>query len=76
MAATFGHVAGADAFFRMLLAEMGGTVPAEGPEFLSIHPLTAKRIEDLSALAEERGWATEGELTVFSREIDRIIDNR
>ncbi|MHC4984224.1 MAG: M48 family metallopeptidase, partial [Planctomycetota bacterium] len=56
MAATYGHVAGADAFFRILLEEMGETIPEEGPEFLSTHPLTKKRIEALARLAEERGW--------------------
>ena len=63
VAATYGHVAGADAFFRILLDELGETVPEEGPEFLSTHPLTAVRIEGLGALAEERGWATSGEPT-------------
>ncbi len=63
VAATYGHVAGADAFFRILLDEMGETVPEEGPEFLSTHPLTAGRIEALGALAEARGWALAGVMT-------------
>lgn len=63
VAKTYGHVAGADAFFRILLEEIGETLPNEGPEFLNTHPLTAGRIEDLSALAKERGWAAEGETT-------------
>ena len=63
MAATYGHVAGADAFFRILLEEIGETLPDEGPEFLNTHPLTAGRIEDLGALAEARGWTLEGEVT-------------
>lgn len=63
MAATYGHVAGADEFFRILLEEIGETLPNEGPEFLNTHPLTAGRIEDLSAMAEMRGWAAEGEVT-------------
>jgi predicted Zn-dependent protease len=60
VAATYGHVAGADALFRILLEEMGETVPEEGPEFLSTHPLTKKRIEALGALAKERGWSQNG----------------
>ncbi len=63
VAATYGHVSGADAFFRTLLEEMGKTVPEEGPEFLSTHPLTAGRIEDLAALATAQGWATGGDPT-------------
>ena len=63
MAATYGHVAGADEFFRILLKEIGETLPNEGPEFLTTHPLTAGRIEDLSAMAQMRGWAAEGEVT-------------
>lgn len=63
MAATYGHVAGADEFFRILLEEIGETLPNEGPEFLNTHPLTAGRIEDLSAMAEMRGWTAEGEVT-------------
>ena len=67
VAAEYGHVAGADAFFRILLEEIGETLPDEGPEFLSTHPLTAERIADLRALAEERGWALEGERTALPR---------
>jgi predicted Zn-dependent protease len=63
VAATYGHTAGADAFFRILLDEIGETLPNEGPEFLSTHPLTAGRIEELGALAEARGWTPEGEAT-------------
>jgi predicted Zn-dependent protease len=63
VSATYGHVEGADAFFRILLEEIGETLPDEGPEFLNTHPLTAGRIEALGALAEERGWTVEGEAT-------------
>jgi len=63
VAATYGHVAGADDFFRILIGELGETVPDEGPEFLNTHPLTAKRIADLGALARERDWALEGPAT-------------
>jgi len=63
VAATFGHVAGADAFFRILLDEMGKSLPAEGPEFLSTHPLTVSRIEALDAMAQEQGWSMFGKTT-------------
>ena len=60
MAETYGHIAGADAFFRILLEEVGETVPEEGPEFLSTHPLTEKRIGAIAKFAEQQGWAHEG----------------
>jgi len=60
VAAEYGHIAGADAFFRIMLDETGETLPEQGPEFLSTHPLTAGRIEALGALAEERGWSRDG----------------
>jgi predicted Zn-dependent protease len=61
VAETYGHVAGADAFFRILLEEIGETLPNEGPEFLNTHPLTEKRIKELGALAEGQGWNAVGE---------------
>ena len=75
VAATYGHVAGADAFFRILLEEMGETVPEEGPEFLSTHPLTAARIRDLDALAAARGWALEGTATPLPRPLTGFVDS-
>jgi predicted Zn-dependent protease len=74
VAATYGHIAGADAFFRILLDELGETVPDEVPEFLSTHPLTARRIEDLSTLAEERGWITDGAPTPLPAALQRLGD--
>lgn len=74
VAAEYGHVAGADAFFRMVLAEIGETVPDEGPEFLSTHPLTEKRIEALGELAEARGWTVEGEATPLPPDL-QDLDN-
>jgi predicted Zn-dependent protease len=65
VATTYGHVAGADAFFRILLDELGEAVPDERPEFLNTHPLTAKRIEDLGALAREHGWSLDGPATLL-----------
>jgi predicted Zn-dependent protease len=63
VAATYGHVAGADTFFRIMLDEIGETMPGEGLEFLSTHPLTAGRIEDMGKLAKARGWPAHGDPT-------------
>lgn len=66
VAGTYGHVAGADAFFLMILSKSGPTSADEVLKFLDTHPLTAKRIVDLRALAVERGWALEGEVTALA----------
>jgi predicted Zn-dependent protease len=61
VAAVYGHIAGADSFFRSMLAEArpGGEVP----RFLSSHPLTPARIEALNAAAARNGWSMAGATT-------------
>ncbi len=57
--AEFGHVAGADRFFRRLPdAESEGGVGA----WVSTHPVSRERIEAIDALARERGWSRSGAL--------------
>jgi predicted Zn-dependent protease len=73
VAETYGHVAGADAFFRVMLAEIGETLPEQGPEFLSTHPLTEKRIKELGMLAEARNWAAEGEMTPLKEALTGLV---
>ncbi len=60
LAAEYGHVAGAEAFFEHL-PELGG--PGEGAlaSYFSTHPLHADRIQALQATAREMGWALRGE---------------
>lgn len=65
LAASYGHVAGADAFFRIVLDDMSAALPSEGPEFLSTHPLTENRIVALDAIARNRGWAKDGTTTTL-----------
>lgn len=60
VAALYGHVAGAEDFFEIALAEAGKSMPAEGPELFSTHPLTERRIAALRTLAEAQGWPIEG----------------
>jgi Zn-dependent protease with chaperone function len=60
--AEFGHVEGATDFFDELPApesELERTLAS----YLATHPLTEDRVEAMEELAEERGWATEGETT-------------
>lgn len=63
VAALYGHVAGAEAFFDIALAEAGRSMPAEGSELLSTHPRIAARIAALRKLAEARGWPRTGPAT-------------
>jgi len=61
VAQEYGHVAGADGFFRKAPGA-GGLLGEEVEGYLSTHPLHEDRIEALEALAAERGWPTQGAL--------------
>jgi predicted Zn-dependent protease len=69
----YGHVAGADAFFRLMLKRAASRQP---PRFLSSHPLTDERIEALGALAALRGWPREGALTPIPAQVRDDIERR
>lgn len=73
LARAYGHVGGADRFFRHMLAEEGRREP---PRFLSSHPLTEGRITGLAALAAGRGWKTEGEMTPIPPVVRAEIERR
>jgi predicted Zn-dependent protease len=57
--AEYGHVGAATDFFTRLAAPQNALERA-AVSYLSTHPVSASRIEDLRALAEERGWPTGG----------------
>ena len=61
VAAEYGHVAGASDFFRRL-PDPGALLGEELGAYLSTHPVSEERIEELAALAEARGFVTEGSL--------------
>lgn len=73
LARAYGHVAGADSFFHVMLKQAGARQP---PRFLSSHPLTAQRIEALGTLAAQRGWKAQGELTPLPEAVRREIERR
>lgn len=73
LARAYGHVGGADRFFRHMLAEEGRREP---PRFLSSHPLTEGRIAALAALAAKRGWKTEGAPTPLPEAVRAEIERR
>jgi predicted Zn-dependent protease len=74
VASVYGHVAGADSFFRSMLAEArpGGDVPL----FLSSHPLTPARIDALNAASARNRWSTAGATTPVPDEIRAALKVR
>jgi predicted Zn-dependent protease len=73
LARAYGHVGGADGFFRRVLAQQGSSEP---PRFLSSHPLTAGRIAALADLAARRGWRMAGPLTPLPGPVRAEIERR
>lgn len=70
---TYGHVGGADAFFRAMLKRAGAASP---PAFLSSHPLTPGRIEALAAHAAQHGWKADGARTPLPPAVRAEIERR
>ena len=64
VAAEYGHVAGATDFFEKLPGP-GSAFGRRLDSYLSTHPLTSERIEEMKALARESGYALEGETTLL-----------
>lgn len=56
------HVAGTNDLFKALM-QAHDPDDLEPPVFLSTHPLTQERIDDLKKYAREKGWVTDTELT-------------
>ncbi len=56
------HVAGTNDLFRALMQAYAPD-ELEPPVFLSTHPLTQNRIDDLIEYAQEKGWDTDSTLT-------------
>jgi Zn-dependent protease with chaperone function len=60
LAAEYGHVSGAAAFFEHL-PERDGTLEGGLASYFSTHPVNADRIQALHAAASEMGWELRGE---------------
>jgi len=56
LARQYGHVAGADTFFKIVeqLPQRAGKENI--PTFMSTHPLSQKRVARLHAIAQKNGW--------------------
>jgi predicted Zn-dependent protease len=63
--AEYGHVGGAVTFFERL-PKPDNAIEREIEGYLSTHPLSAERIDAMSALVHERGWRSDGPLTPLS----------
>ena len=61
--AEYGHVGSAWEFFQRLRGENPDL--EEVVAYLSTHPASAERIDELRQYAEERGWALEGSVEAF-----------
>jgi predicted Zn-dependent protease len=61
------HVAGTNDLFKALM-QAHAPDEVEPPAFLSTHPLTQDRIDDLIEYAREKGWDAETELTPIPQE--------
>ena len=64
VAGHYGHIAGSQDLFDALL-KLEKKHPLNPPEFFRTHPLSEKRIEHITWLAEKNKWNTEGELTAI-----------
>ena len=62
------HVAGTNDLFRALM-QAHDPDEVEPPVFLSTHPVTQDRIDDLIEYAQAKGWDTEAELTPIPQEL-------
>jgi len=64
--AEYGHVAGADGFFRRL-PDATADIADEFAAYLATHPVSESRIEELWNLAAENRWTVTGDLTPLPR---------
>lgn len=62
------HVAGTNDLFKALM-QAHDPDEVEPPVFLSTHPLTQDRIDDLIEYARKKGWDTDTELTPFPQKL-------
>lgn len=71
IAALYQHVGGAQDLFRVLQSAGSESLRVS---MLSTHPLSQERIESITALAQARGWALEGQRTPLPTEL-KIVSN-
>jgi len=62
------HVAGTNDFFKALI-QIHGSESSEPPVFLSTHPLTQDRIDNLTEYSQDKGWDIDAKLTPFPQNL-------
>jgi len=67
----YGHVNGATDLFELLLKEEAGFMPQV--TFLSTHPLSEERVQNILDYARQQGWPTKGELTPVPEHVRKQI---
>ena len=67
MASHYGHVTGADKLFEILQQEHEGN-GLRVPQFLSTHPLSEQRIQNVSNRAVQAGWSLKQKITPLPSE--------
>lgn len=68
----YGHTAGTKNLFQVLQSsEAKGNIRT--PEFLSSHPVTQNRIENIDKMATELNWKTTGEITALPEEFRTLF---
>ncbi|MEO8038191.1 MAG: M48 family metalloprotease [Betaproteobacteria bacterium] len=65
--AVYGHAGGSSDTFRALSKSVSAT--SRPPEWLSTHPFDETRIAAIEAAARARGWAADGPVTPYPREV-------
>jgi Zn-dependent protease with chaperone function len=68
VAAEYGHVGGAAEFFRRM-PDVEGLLGEKVEAYLSTHPISEERIQELAAYAGEQGFAREGELIALPEDL-------
>jgi beta-barrel assembly-enhancing protease len=77
VAARYGHVYGAEAFFAEMQRRMSAAGNSDAaPVFLRTHPATDDRLQRLAELARAQGWRATGELTPLPAALQAIRDAR
>lgn len=67
----YGHVAGAEDLYKILLKVQKEVMPVDVPEFFTTHPDTEGRVKEVHAMAEREGWGKKGELTALPEFLPR-----
>ena len=66
----YGHVEGAESLFELFMQQRPQDGSDNFDKFFSTHPLDQQRIDQISDLAAEKSWLTQGEITPLPDQYD------